>query len=181
MKRADLRKIAVDALREYPTLARERVYSPGAMPGWDGLYPMIRVTTPLERKQSDGPNGAPSFTTTISLLVEGTVAALDQDQALVDVETLCEQIERALINFTPLMRQLQQIAFVETRTETAIEGKIPLGKLTMVLGLETHESDEDFAPIVSDPLCAIDLKVANEVCPVNIVAETVIKVGEDHG
>ena len=149
---ADLRALTVQALLNQ-TDAGAKVFAALTWPTWDGSYPLIYIQAPLEDKSSLGPNGAPQFTVTttmrISARVQGpakpnNVGAAEIELAL---ERFQEQIEIALINYTPLMSILQQFPFVRIEKIVSSEGAMNQGELVMQVGMEFYQGPEDFYPI----------------------------------
>ena len=86
------------------TLAATKVFTPLTFPTWDGTYPMIFLQPPDERGISSGPNGAPAYVVTATLLIAARVEkpVLPNDAgaiaALVDLELMLAQIKRQIIN-----------------------------------------------------------------------------------
>lgn len=148
---AQLRAIAVDALTG-TTDAAENVFSPRDIPTWDGTYPMLIVVTDDEDGESLGRNGPPQFNVTSTLKVLGRVEQAAQDDdvgaALVygALETLRDQIKAAVINYTPLMSQLQQFSFFRARMQ--VGGKEDAaqhqGQVVVEIGMEFFQGPDDF-------------------------------------
>lgn len=155
---ADLRNVARDQLSGR-TDAGLSVYAPLDRPTWSGNYPVIFLTTPEEDKESLGPNGAPQFNVTATVRVTARVQENQQRDdagaaaALLQLEKLQQQIERALINNPALWRAgVQQFMFVRCRNTVSGEGETHLGELQMDIGLQFYQGPEDFFPIATNPL-----------------------------
>lgn len=104
------------------TAAGARVYGARDLSTWDDEYPVLFVSMPLDEDgESFGRNGAPAFTVSCSLIVEARASALARadDGGALDLvgqlETLRDQVKRAVINYGPLMSQIQQFAFFKVR------------------------------------------------------------------
>ncbi|ANN70912.1 hypothetical protein [Bordetella bronchialis] len=160
-----LRTLAVEALTG-TTDAGVRVYSPRDQASWDGEYPVLFIRTNDESGESFGRNGAPAFTVTSTLLVQGrmTHAGEPNDAGaaalLVALETLRDQIKAAVINYPPLMAELNQFSFFRTRIEAGPdEAGDHLGSITVELGLEFVQGPEDFFPVPTVPLTGMDVRI----------------------
>ncbi len=147
------------------TDAAERVYSPRDWPTSEDIYPAILVQTLFEEKSSLGRN-APQFNTVTTVTITGRLQELD-DAALVDgaskaeaaLETLREQIERAVINSYDLTRQIQQFKAVRSRIDVNAGGEGHIAQLLYELDIEYYQGPEDFYPVESVPLSGIDATI----------------------
>jgi hypothetical protein len=161
---AELRALGVSALAG-ATNAGNNVFSPLDLPTWSGDYPILFVTTPDEDAESLGRNGAPQFTVTATLRVVARIEqmSLPNDMgaaaAYAALETLRDQIKVAVINYTPLMQQLQQFPYYRTRMDVKAEGEQHLGEVVIDIGLEFYQGPEDFYPIPVVPLKGVDITV----------------------
>lgn len=162
---ADLRALAVSALVG-KTAAGNRVYSPMDQATWDGGYPVLFLTTPLETGESYGRGGAPAFTVTATLRIEGRAEelALPNDagaaKLLVDLEALRDGIKACVINFTPLMNELQQFSFFKSTVVPAPkEAADHIGAAIVEIGLEFVQGPHEFYQPLVVPLTGIDLTV----------------------
>jgi len=160
-----LRALAVQALAGV-TAAGARVYSPRDQATWDGEYPVLFVHTNDEDGVSFGRNGAPAFTVTSTLVVQGRAAhpgAPDDAGAAalqVVLEDLRDQIKAAVINYTPLMAELNQFSSFRTRIASGPgEAGDHLGTITVELGLEFVQGPEDFFPVPAVPLTGVDVRI----------------------
>lgn len=153
--RANLRRITVAALKSARTLAGQSVYSPRDWPDWSGNYPVIHVQTPRERKESVG-RQMPEFTTTVTMTVIGRVDGTDEGRVESDLETLCEQIEQAILTNYDLVRLTQQFTSVDTRMEVTNEGEKHIGEVQMDFSMEFFEA---FQPVIADSLTQVDVHV----------------------
>lgn len=162
----DLRELAVQALlADNATAAGQNVYSPRTWPTWDGSYPVLLAQTPKEDGESWGRNGSPAFTVTTTLRVVGrcqTAAQADDQGAVVVLEQLEElrmQVKAALINYPPLMAQLQQFSFFRSEIQTSGDGERPIGEIVIDIGLEFVQTAEDFYPVPTVPLTGVDVRI----------------------
>ncbi|CAB3636865.1 ATP-binding protein [Achromobacter marplatensis] len=160
-----LRALAVQALTN-TTAAGSRVYSPRDQATWDGEYPVVFVRTDGEDGVSFGRSGAPAFTVTSALVVESRAehpGELDDAGAAalqVKLEALRDQIKAAVINFPPLMQELNQFSYFRTRiTAGPDDAGHHLGAVTVELGLEFVQGPEDFFPVPTNPLEGVDTRI----------------------
>jgi hypothetical protein len=153
LRRANLRLIAVAALKSARTLAGQSVFSPRDWPTWSGNYPAILVQTPRERKESVA-RGMPQFTTTVTMTVIGRVDGTDEGRVEADLESLCEQIEQAILTNHDLVQLTQQFSSVDTRMEVTNEGEKHIGEVQMDFAMEFFEA---FQPVISDSLEQVDV------------------------
>ncbi|KAF1041303.1 MAG: hypothetical protein GAK35_03393 [Herbaspirillum frisingense] len=167
---AELRQIAVNALKGNTT-AGQSVFSPRDLASWEGEYPMLVVTAPEEEGESTGPHGAPTFKVTTTLHVHARVerAAGDNDigaiQAQADLEVMREQIKAALINYTPLMRNLQQYPFFRSQMQVGVsdtDTAMHQGSLQLQLGMEFIQGPQDFYQPPATPLEGVDARLPAE-------------------
>jgi hypothetical protein len=153
----ELMALAVEALIGN-TDAGAMVYAPRDWPTFDNTYPVLFVSDPEEQGDSLGPN-APQFNVVTTLVIEARSQASpvgdDQGAAFVfdQLEGMRDQIKRALINYTPLMKQLQQFSFFRSRITNDASGDQHLGRLVFEIGLEFYQGPEDFYPY---PLNTVD-------------------------
>jgi hypothetical protein len=145
------------------TVAGQNVYAPRDWPSTRDLYPMIKVGSFTEDKESLG-NNAPQFNTTTTIRLTCTLSALPKpnDQGAVDAQIALgiwqREIERAVINNPILWKAgLQEFVSVRSASKVAQEGSTHLGELTMDFGLKFYQGPEDFYPIESDQVAEIAL------------------------
>lgn len=145
--RVTLRSAAVAALKAAATLAGASVYSPLDWPTWSGLYPLLIVRTPGERKAPLGAAlmGAPQFNSTITLSVVGRVEATTEAAAETALETLSLQIENALLTNAQFIRanEVQQFLSVDASMKVTAEGRQHIGETEVVFEIEVFQL---FAP-----------------------------------
>jgi hypothetical protein len=153
--RANLRTIAVDALKSAGTMARQSVFSPRDWPTFSGNYPAILVQTPRERKESIG-RGMPQFTVTATMSVIGRLDGTDAEYVETQLETLCEQIEQAILTNYDLVRLTQQFSAVDTRMEVSCEGEKHIGEVQMDFSMEFYQA---FEPVIANALTEVDVHV----------------------
>jgi hypothetical protein len=153
--RANLRQIAVAALKSARTLAGQSVFSPRDWPDWSGNYPVIHVQTLRERKESVG-RQMPEFTTTVTMTVIGRLDGTDEGRVEEQLETLCEQIEQAILTNHDLVQLTQQFSSVDTRMEVTNEGEKHIGEVQMDFAMEFFEA---FQPVFPDPIEQVNVHV----------------------
>lgn len=165
LKRALIRQLVIDALKGFPTLARDRVYSLRDMPTKIKEYPLLNVDTPQERKESLGRN-APQYTTTATVIVTGTVASQNYADTVDQLEALSEQVVRAVVNDPPLYNMIQQITTIDTQLATNSDGADQLGMLMVNFSIEYYEGPEDFHPLETDAFndIAAQITLPDSVC-----------------
>ncbi|WP_429497029.1 hypothetical protein ACQUFY_10775 [Robbsia andropogonis] len=164
--KSDLLAIAVTALTG-TTDAGSKVWTRRDQSTSDDDYPCLFVTMPLsEQGESFGRNGAPAFTVTASLMVEARVAAPGGDDDLgaeIVYQKLCalrDQIKRAVINYGPLMSQLQQFPFFKVEEKDAPgDSRLHIGAILVEIGMEFVQSAEDFYQPQTAPLQGFDVTV----------------------
>lgn len=134
------------------TDAGARVYGARDASTWDDEYPVLFVSMPLDEDgESFGRNGAPAFTVSCSLIVEARASALavPDDGGALDLvgqlEALRDQVKRAVINYGPLMSQIQQYAFFKVRgTPGPGDAGEHVGGVEIEIGLEFVQDASDF-------------------------------------
>lgn len=154
---SELRQITAEALK-VGTAAGNNVFAARTWPTWSGSYPIIWLHSPAEDKESLGRQGGPQFTVTATIRISARVQlkALPQNAAaaamILALEEIQRQIEKALINFPPLMSRLQQFPFIRSEMVDSDEGAQNLGELVMDVGMEFYQGPEEFYQIPTDPL-----------------------------
>ncbi|MGI4881201.1 MAG: hypothetical protein ACRYG4_27380 [Janthinobacterium lividum] len=146
--------------------AKGRVYRPGILPSAQGSYPQIKVKLGGESRQSLG-RGAVQFITTATVRVIGEVSAPAKAD---DVQTsaveerlwlLKRDIEIAVIGSYPLFSEVQQLASVQAQLAYDAQNTY-LGGVQIDLAFEFYEGPEDFAPLVTDDLEDVDLRLPDD-------------------
>lgn len=112
--------------------------------------PAILLRAPDDRKESIG-RGAPQFTTSCSVEIEARVGAVTEGEAQDAIEALCFSIEMALLTNDALIRIINQVASVDTRTEVSADGRIHYGGARMVFVFEMPEMFDSFGIDASSP------------------------------
>ncbi|GBQ92099.1 hypothetical protein AA23498_1366 [Acetobacter nitrogenifigens DSM 23921 = NBRC 105050] len=148
--RAELREMAVDALKAANTIAGPNVFSARSLPVTDEALPALYLQVPDDDGVSDG-RSAPSFTRTATLAIRGYVAAGTPEKSELVLEHLAEQIELALMTSVPLMAAVQQVSFLRTQMLVSSDTGQHKGELRMLLGLEYTET----YPLPGTPLTGI--------------------------
>ncbi|TKI02893.1 ATP-binding protein [Martelella alba] len=164
MNAAILRGLVVTALQG-KTAAGANVFSPQDWSTSEDMYPAILVQTAFDDKQSLGRN-APQFNTTTTVLISGRLqeldSAADNDGAIKAqqaLESLREDIERAVINSYDLTRQIQQFKAIRSRIDLNTSGEGHIAQLSMELEIEYYQGPEDFYPVETVPLAGIDTTI----------------------
>lgn len=164
MNSATIRQLTVAALKDGPTDAGDRVYTPRDWPTHSADYPALLVQTPFDHKHSMGRN-APQFTSVTTVRITGRVEAFDTEtdngalQAEEALEALRLQVERAVINSYELTRSTQQYREVRSTIDVDSTGESHIGQLLFELDVEYFQGPEDFYPIHTDTLQGIDLRI----------------------
>ena len=154
---SELRQITAEALK-VGTTAGSNVFAARTWPTWSGSYPIIWIHSPAEEKESLGRQGGPQFTVTATIRISARVQlkALPKNAAaaamILALEEIQRQIERALINFPPLMSRLQQFPFIRSEMVESDDGDQNIGELVMDVGMEFYQGPEEFYQIQTDPL-----------------------------
>ena len=167
---SELRQITAEALK-VGTAAGNNVFAARTWPTWSGSYPIIWVHSPAEDKESLGRQGGPQFTVTATIRISARIQlkALPKNGAaaamILALEGIQRQIERALINFPPLMSRLQQFPFIRSEMVESDEGDQSLGELVMDVGMEFYQGPEEFYP----------MEEASDHPPFDPVAESVVQ------
>jgi len=153
--RATLRDEAVRALREAETLAGPNVFPSRAWPTKAGALPVIQCQVLADTAQSWG-RDAPSYTRTAGLLVTAKVAFGTPEQAEALLDTICEQIETAIMLDTALQSKIQQVSAIDTELALDAMGSDQIGVARIRFDLEYPQT---FMP-VGVPLREINLEIA---------------------
>ncbi len=164
MNASAIRSLVVFALKGQ-TLAGDRVYSPRDWPTTSQDYPVLLVQTPYDEKQSMGRN-VPQFTSMTTVRISGRVEAFDGETlngvalAEATLETLREQIDRAVINNYELTRQIQQFKSLRSAIEVSAEGEGHTGQLTYEIDVEYFQGPDDFCPVIPTPIDEMAITIA---------------------
>jgi hypothetical protein len=133
------------------TVAGDNIFTPRDWPARADLYPMLKVSSPTERKQSLGPNG-PQFMTSVTIRLTGTLTAKPQKNnagagaALAALAIWQRQIEVTVINDYQLFRVIQEMESVDVVSNVSQQGETHIGELTMDFVMKFPQGPEDFAP-----------------------------------
>jgi hypothetical protein len=164
MNAAQVRNLVVLALIG-KTDAKSRVYSPRDWSTRSDDYPVLFVQTPFDHKRSLGRN-VPQFNTVTTVRVTGRLEAFDgefdggAEQAELALETLREQVERAVINSYELTKVTQQFAEIRSQIDIDASGESHIAQLLMDIDIEYYQGPEDFYPIEAHSLDGIDVTLA---------------------
>ena len=144
LARRQIRLAALAALAgEY--FAGVSIESPGDWATPPEVLPAILLRAPDDRKESIA-KGAPEFTTTCGIEIEARVGARSQEAAQDAIEALCYSIEMALLTNNDLIRIVNQVSSVDSRTEITSDGKIYFGGSRMLFSFEVPEMFDTFGP-----------------------------------
>ena len=164
MNSAAIRQMVVTALTG-TTSAGDRVFSPRDWSTSPDMYPVLLVQTPFEQKKSQGRN-TPAFTTLTTVRITGRVQEYDGDtvddgamRAELALESLREQVERAVINSYELTRNIQKYAEVRSTINVDSDGEAHMGQLLFEIDIEHYQGPEDFYPVQSVPIEGMDIAV----------------------
>jgi len=171
---SELRQLAVIGLAG-KTLAGDNVFSARTWATWKGTYPVLYLHSPLEDMDSLGRNGGPQFTVTATLAISARVEVKAKPrnagagEALLELETIQNQIKMALINYPPLMSRLQQYPFIRSEIHENSEGETELAELVMQIGMEFYQGPEDFYPLegpdYSPPFDPVAASIVQPIVP----------------
>ncbi|MFP8706597.1 ATP-binding protein, partial [Enterobacter asburiae] len=75
------------------------------------------------------------------------------------LESLREQVERAVINSYELTRNIQKYAEVRSTINVDSDGEAHMGQLLFEIDIEHYQGPEDFYPVQSVPLEGMDIAV----------------------
>lgn len=163
MNAATIRQLVVDALMN-TTDAKGRVFSPRDLPTTRDMYPVLLVQTPFDHKHSQGRN-TPAFTSITTVRISGRVQEYDGETendggmiAELALESLREQVERAVINSYELTRNIQQFREIRSAIDVSADAEAHLGQLTYEIDIEYYQGPEDFFPVETHPLEGIDIQ-----------------------
>lgn len=164
MNAAKIRELVVNALIVAKTDAGDRVYSPRDWSTRSEDYPSLLVQTPFDEKQSLGRN-APQFNSVATIRITGRVEAFDGEandgamQAEAALETLREQVERAVVNSYDLTLAVQQFRHIRSAIQVDAAGDGHIGQLTYEIDVEYYQGPEDFYPVDGVPLQGVDVTI----------------------
>lgn len=99
-------------------------------------------------------SSAPNFTTTVTLEILATVQGATAEAAQDALEALGARLEDVVFGCLPLIRLVQQIAGVTTKSDITSRGGPHIGRFQMWVALETFET---FDPIAIDPALVAEL------------------------
>lgn len=159
LARRQLRLAVVDALQSVDFI---KVLTPG---DWTTIpvdfQAEVKVSGLGDRKMPQGKH-MPTFTTTVTIQVDGRLQATTAESAQDSIEELQELIEDAVFGSFSIVSQIQQCSDVSTKVEVSSEGKQHVAGLVMVFDFELFESYDQ-----------------TEIAPQNYPALTSLKVHVD--
>lgn len=142
LARRQIRLAALAALTG-EQFAAVTIESPGDWNTAPEDLPAILLRAPDDRKESIG-KGAPQFTSTCTIEIEARVGELTDTAAQDSIEALCLAIEMALLTNIDLIRIINQVVSVESRTEISSDGKLHFGGARMLFAFEVPEMFDSF-------------------------------------
>lgn len=123
------------------------ILSPGDWNVPPEKLPAVQVRCASETKVSQGRQGPPEFTTTVTLEIEGKVQGITDADAQSALEQLGWQIEETLLKDALLTRLVQQFSSITTVSEIKSDGKVHFGGIKTSFSCETFEAfDSTVAP-----------------------------------
>ena len=162
MDSTQIRELMVEALRGR-TFVGDSVYPYRDWPTSVEMFPLLIVSAPFEKKQSLGRN-APQFHTVTTIRVMGRVIAYDDEdgntgaeKANASIERLKLEVEKAVINYPPLQKVIQQFVSIESQTDVSSEGNGHTGQLFAHFHIEYYQGPDDFYPIEATPIHEIHI------------------------
>ncbi|PRP68611.1 hypothetical protein BUE93_21460 [Chromobacterium amazonense] len=150
--RVQIRNAVVAALQAANTLAGQKVYASRDWPLTPPGMPSILVLPPQERKAGRGPTGAAQFLSVATVAIHARVSGTSYGQVEDQLDTLCEQIENAVLTDYAILRMVQQVLAVDTEVEITAAQREHLGEAWMRFDFEYPEL---FAPTITQPLTDI--------------------------
>lgn len=139
------------------TAADQRIAIPGDLPTQPGQFPILKVRTFAESKQSTG-RGSIAFLTLVTIRVTGEVSEpvdIDDDILVAPIQAkllaLKEQVERAVINSYPLFGIVQQLVSVQTQF-AYVANATRLAGIQSDYTFEIFQTADDFAPLETSPI-----------------------------
>ena len=142
LARRQIRLAALAALTG-EQFANVSIESPGDWNTPPEDLPAILLRAPDDRKESIG-KGPPQFTSTCTIEIEARVGELTDTAAQDSIEGLCLAIEMALLTNIDLIRIINQVVSVESRTEISSDGRIHFGGARMLFAFEVPEMFDSF-------------------------------------
>jgi hypothetical protein len=149
--RAEYRALLLSVLGMVPGV---KLQSPGDWNQPSSNLPVLKVRQGKERKESNGPVGQTSFTTTSVFQLRVEVSANSGPAALLALEGFAADIEAAIFKSVPLRKKTQNFRFMDTDTDVTADGATHIGTMDIALGVEMLET---FYPDVNAQLAEIDL------------------------
>ena len=144
------RQLRLAAKTAIEALTGVTVASPGDWETAPAKIPEIKLRCGGDQKARIA-SSAPNFTTTVTLEILATVEGATAEAAQDALEALGARLEDVVFGCLPLIRIVQQIAGVSTKSEITSRGGPHIGRQQMWVQLETFES---FNPIDIDPSLA---------------------------
>lgn len=150
LMRRTLCQMTITALKDANTLAADNVFSPGDRPTPKENMPALLVRCKHERKESMV-RAQPNFTTTAFIRIDARLQATDEAEVQDNMDTLCDQIEQAILTNHDIIAVLQQISSVETQMDVSSESEFHVGQAVIEFGMEFYQSQEDYYAPVNPP------------------------------
>ena len=155
--------LMVAAILADPTIAGTNIYAARDWPTWIDTMPIVLFDVADDDMTSMG-RSAPQYTSIsrIPLTARVTAPSGDNDAGAGVVRyalgLMREKIKRAVINYTPLMTQIQQITQINSQMKSgASESRQHVGELTMLFSVEHYRGTEDFNDVSGVSLNEIDI------------------------
>lgn len=143
-------RLAVLAALNIPQFQGISIESPGDWNTPPEALPAILLRGGDERKDSIV-KGAPEFTTSIAIVIEARVGAVDEVSAQDGIEALCYCIEMAILTNHELIRIVNHVPTVLTSTLISSDGQIHFGSVEMTFTFEVPEMFDTFGPFNALP------------------------------
>ncbi len=161
----DLRTLALQGLLG-KTDAGNNVFVPLDQPTWDGEYPVMFLTTPKQGGQSFGNNKPMAYTVTATLRIEARTsqpASANDGGAmllLVELERMRDQILACVINYPPLLLEVQNIPHFDVTFPPGPDNtEAHMGSVVVDIDLEFVQGAHEFYKLVGTPLDGFDVGV----------------------
>lgn len=154
------RQLRLAVVSQLSALNIAKVFSPGTYPTDPENLPVLLVNAPTEAKQSLN-KGLATFSTGVTLWVQGQVSRATAEDAQDAVELLLYQVEEAILKGYWINKIVEEFSSVTTDIQITAEGGPILAGFRMIIVAKTFElfdaTAEPTAPAVwppADPVLA---------------------------
>ncbi len=160
LERARIRNDVFDRLRAAYTIAGDNIFKSRLTDVIAAECPAASVYTQSETGQGIVGSQIPDFSTVVFLKIDVYVAAEDGWDD--ELDTLCEEIERAILNAPDFAREFSDIVSYSTTVQQEPDITPPVASATMTIGLGFRN---DFPPLLEDSFKFADINVTYDGDP----------------